>query len=397
MIVNARQLPKKQIELPPLPDWNTYYKVSISMSEDIGATFTGEGSYVEGDIVTIACTLDEGFDFLGWYENDELASEDLEYTFTIERNHNFVLQIQEHVEESDPTELVPYTITLYDSNPWYNAAYGKDKFLIIPNNASGNYYSNYSLTGDSGSWVHSYIKGSYNYQLVAYSSVLDIWIILAYNASYAFYSTTGLSSSWTSVSSSYTKYPSAVTWFKDRFIMVPSTGNAAYSTTGKSWSTLSSLNSTYNRVIWSDDYICLSGAYDQKRITYSLNATTWTGKDIGINGCIGFGKCKAGYFAAGSLGSGQCGISEDGINWVIKSTVPSGNYGNPISNGNVVILRETTGTKFIFTYDGDTWYEGTFPASATRYAHAYNEGKFIFPRYQSNIADVIEVPIPEES
>ena len=65
------------------------YTVATTADPAAGGTVTGAGTYEYGSPVTIQATLNEGYTFLGWYENDTLVSEDLTYSFEIFHNHDF--------------------------------------------------------------------------------------------------------------------------------------------------------------------------------------------------------------------------------------------------------------------------------------------------------------------
>jgi len=53
-----------------------------------GGSITGEGAYKEGDEVTLTAKLDEGYVFIGWYENGELVSKEPIYTFIADSDKN---------------------------------------------------------------------------------------------------------------------------------------------------------------------------------------------------------------------------------------------------------------------------------------------------------------------
>jgi sortase A len=57
--------------------------LSISISDSAGGTVTGDGTYQEGDEITLAAAPEEGNIFDGWYENDVRVSTDANYTFTV--------------------------------------------------------------------------------------------------------------------------------------------------------------------------------------------------------------------------------------------------------------------------------------------------------------------------
>ena len=62
---------------------DTYYNVTLSAVPPKAGSVSGEGSYREGDLVTVTAETNEGFLFIGWYENGVEVSTDAEYSFTM--------------------------------------------------------------------------------------------------------------------------------------------------------------------------------------------------------------------------------------------------------------------------------------------------------------------------
>ena len=57
------------------------YTLSITVEPENGGTVSGEGSYAEGETVEVAATANAGFLFKGWYEGEELMSNQAVYSF----------------------------------------------------------------------------------------------------------------------------------------------------------------------------------------------------------------------------------------------------------------------------------------------------------------------------
>lgn len=60
----------------------------IANDETEGGSISGVGSYVRGDKVVLVANADEGYQFLGWYEEEQLISNDNCYRFTAIQDRN---------------------------------------------------------------------------------------------------------------------------------------------------------------------------------------------------------------------------------------------------------------------------------------------------------------------
>lgn len=74
------------------------YNIAVSADPSNGGTVSGGGSKEEGSSCTVVATPAEGMMFEGWFENNELVSNDASYTFTVERARNLVAQFAEAPE-----------------------------------------------------------------------------------------------------------------------------------------------------------------------------------------------------------------------------------------------------------------------------------------------------------
>lgn len=69
------------------------YTVEVSAATK-GGTVSGADKYSAGSTVTLTATPDSGYEFLGWYDGEELVSTDATYTFTAEANVALVAKFQ---------------------------------------------------------------------------------------------------------------------------------------------------------------------------------------------------------------------------------------------------------------------------------------------------------------
>ena len=75
-----------------------HYNIALSANPSNGGTVSGGGSKEEGSSCTVVATPAEGMMFEGWFENNELVSNNPSYTFTVERARNLVAQFAEAPE-----------------------------------------------------------------------------------------------------------------------------------------------------------------------------------------------------------------------------------------------------------------------------------------------------------
>lgn len=59
-------------------------KHSVTVSATAGGSATGGGNYPAATMVTVSATVDEGYEFDGWYEGETKVSSELTYTFQIQ-------------------------------------------------------------------------------------------------------------------------------------------------------------------------------------------------------------------------------------------------------------------------------------------------------------------------
>ena len=76
-------------------------EVTVKADPEQGGTVTGEGTYYAGKDVTVTATAKEGYEFVGWYENDDEVSAEASYTFEAEEDTTLVAKFKVKEAASD--------------------------------------------------------------------------------------------------------------------------------------------------------------------------------------------------------------------------------------------------------------------------------------------------------
>ena len=80
-----------QDSTPVQPD---YYTITVNYDSTMG-TVTGEGTYLEGTVVTLRATANQGFRFVSWMDgNNNVLTSNNEYTFTLTGDVTFTAQFE---------------------------------------------------------------------------------------------------------------------------------------------------------------------------------------------------------------------------------------------------------------------------------------------------------------
>ncbi|UMZ75253.1 leucine-rich repeat domain-containing protein [Natranaerofaba carboxydovora] len=77
------------------------YEVEVQADPEDAGEISGEGTYEEGEEVTVEAEPDEGYEFEGWYKDGERVSQDQDYEFEIEESKELVAGFAEIVNISD--------------------------------------------------------------------------------------------------------------------------------------------------------------------------------------------------------------------------------------------------------------------------------------------------------
>ena len=102
----------------------TYYDVLLFQNPSIGATLTGNGVYADGDTATVTASNVEGYNFIGWYLDNELVSSSNTYSFTVKNTVELTAKY-----EVIPPEPQYYTVNVYNSYPDLGTVSGGGRYL----------------------------------------------------------------------------------------------------------------------------------------------------------------------------------------------------------------------------------------------------------------------------
>ena len=91
--------------------------ITVSANPSIGGTVSGGGSYLFGEVCTVTATANEGYYFLGWTENEEVVSMDLEFSFTVVQERDLVAHFAEGTMIGDGGEATNQYLPSYS---YYN-------------------------------------------------------------------------------------------------------------------------------------------------------------------------------------------------------------------------------------------------------------------------------------
>ncbi len=76
------------------------FSVSITVMPEGGGTVYGDSMYEEGEEVIVRAVPAEDYNFVGWTENDEIVSEEAEYSFTASSDRNLTATFR-HIDDQD--------------------------------------------------------------------------------------------------------------------------------------------------------------------------------------------------------------------------------------------------------------------------------------------------------
>ena len=274
-----------------------------------------------------------------------------------------------------PTEWVAIdsVIASYPNADIRDITYGNDKFVAI-NTVE---YRSYSTDGIT--WTHN---GQFDFRstegILAYGNNIFIAPI---NNDYdgVWYSTDGIS--WVRKSPSKILNPSAIAFYKDKFIMGGYQGKACYSADGTSWTAISStkLSEYIYGIACSDELVvmCDENGY----VSYSTDGITWTGSystgrtsgnsEVGNNNKLTYGNEK--FIIAGVEGASY---STDGITWTaiedVKVSTP-----RCVKYVNNIFIIGGDGGQASYSKDGITWTAIEDTKMDGIYTICYGDGKII--------------------
>ena len=91
-----------EIDFIPVEDTVIYgvfrakYTFGINALATAGGRTVGSGTYVEGDEVKLVAVSEKGYRFIGWYDGENLVSDDTVYAFTAEKDGEYVAKFEEY-------------------------------------------------------------------------------------------------------------------------------------------------------------------------------------------------------------------------------------------------------------------------------------------------------------
>ena len=65
---------------------SAYYMVTVEVDSDEHGIAIGQGIRQEGNFAKVEAVAKEGYQFVGWYENDKLISQETQYRFFVEKD-----------------------------------------------------------------------------------------------------------------------------------------------------------------------------------------------------------------------------------------------------------------------------------------------------------------------
>ena len=89
------------ITSPYVLNFSNMVNITAIVNPENAGIVSGAGEYAINDTATLTATANEGYQFINWTENDEVVSEDAEYSFTVTESRNLVANF----------ELLTYNVT----------------------------------------------------------------------------------------------------------------------------------------------------------------------------------------------------------------------------------------------------------------------------------------------
>ena len=86
---------KNQLLVSKITPTTDPINITVSASPSRGGTVSGGGAYYFGETCTVTASVNEGYRFLGWTENGQEVSMDLEFSFTVVQDRDLVATFEE--------------------------------------------------------------------------------------------------------------------------------------------------------------------------------------------------------------------------------------------------------------------------------------------------------------
>lgn len=81
---------------------SAYYMVTVEVDSDEHGIAIGQGIRQEGNFAKVEAVAKEGYQFVGWYENDKLISQETQYRFCVEKDTLLVAKFEKDGESANP-------------------------------------------------------------------------------------------------------------------------------------------------------------------------------------------------------------------------------------------------------------------------------------------------------
>lgn len=80
---------------------SAYYMVTVEVDSDEHGIAIGQGIRQEGNFAKVEAVAKEGYQFVGWYENDKLISQETQYRFCVEKDTLLVAKFEKDGESAN--------------------------------------------------------------------------------------------------------------------------------------------------------------------------------------------------------------------------------------------------------------------------------------------------------
>lgn len=426
------------------------YAITVMQNDPDGGTTTGSGTYLDGQIVTVAAVAGDGYEFTGWTENGQTVSTDAVYSFQAADDRNLIAQfVKIHVITLlvDPAgwgtatgggaalEGAQVTITAVPDSGYRFVAWKSDgeqvstsnpyTFVVTGDQTLTALFEEipvYTVTATIDPPEAGTVTGTGQYQegeictLKATASGTNQFVgwkdgdtVVSTTDTYSF-AVTGsvsltaafktLSIFWNVVSlpvgAGY-----GLTFGNNLFVTVSgSNGGSNRSSDGVNWISSTIPNVSYcSNLVFGNGAFVADGMYNNStQSTYrSTNGTTWTRKlgPAGSSASLkGLSFANGIFFALYSATTYY--RSTDGTTWTTKTTLPSGpSAWYSVAYGNGLYIATANSTTAAYSTDGNTWTKSTMPSGGA-WRVAFGNGVFVAVN-QTNTSSYAKAAISKDN
>ncbi len=315
-------------------DQNTeaeYLGLRVTLTSGTGV---GQYGYVYAydDVSKVATIYKESDDTPGW---DHVVGG---YPIEPVLDSTTVYRLEARLTFSAPSFSITSS-NLPASQTWTSVVYGNSRFVAVSSNSASTAYSTDGSTWSAGGDLPA---GS-GWNCMAFTGTR--FVTLQTGTDVAAYSTNG--SSWTSITLPYSASWSAMAYGEGTLVAL------------KTGTTNTGIYSLDNGNTWSN-----------MTLPYTID---WR--------CVTYGN---GLFVA--ISDYGAAYSEDGITWNLSTTILPTHTWSSITFGNnkfMAVASDNT-NEYVYSFDGDTWYTQTFPASSSWKAVGYGQGVYMAVSFSGN-------------